>query len=61
MGSPSACSYFTNLPVWYAHFDNSPNFKDWGSVKFGGWTYPSMKQYVGDITFCQADADLNYF
>ena len=47
------------LPLWYAHYDKTPNFKDWETVKFGGWSAPIMKQYEGDKLFCGVNSDLN--
>lgn len=49
----------TNLPLWYAHYDNNPSFSDWRS--FGGWSRPAMKQYVGDAKVCNFDVDLNVY
>jgi len=47
-----------DLPLWYAHYDNSPSFGDFRA--FGGWSKPTMKQYAGDATACGASVDLNY-
>lgn len=49
----------SSKPLWYAHYDNLPNFHDF--TAFGGWTKPKMKQYVGDRSICGARIDLNYF
>ncbi|KAJ8600209.1 hypothetical protein CTAYLR_002015 [Chrysophaeum taylorii] len=46
------------LPLWYAHYDNNPSFSDF--TAFGGWTSPTIKQYVGDATSCDASIDYNY-
>jgi hypothetical protein len=46
------------LPLWYAHYDNSPSFSDFKS--FGGWTSPAIKQYEGDKTSCGVGLDYNY-
>jgi len=46
------------MPLWYAHYDNSPSFGDFSS--FGGWKTPYMKQYNGDQTVCGFDVDLNW-
>lgn len=56
MGS---CTSFSNLDLWYAHYDNSPSFSDFSP--FGGWTKPAIKQYKGDTTLCSAGVDLNYY
>lgn len=49
----------SSLPLWYAHYDNSPSFSDF--TAFGGWKTPSIKQYAGDKTVCGAGVDLNYY
>ena len=46
------------LPLWYAHYDNNPSFSDFTS--FGGWTKPSIKQYMGDQSSCGVGVDYNY-
>ena len=47
------------LPVWYAHYDNSPSFSDF--TAFGGWSKPSIKQFAGDVTTCGVDVDFNWY
>jgi len=49
----------SHLPLWYAHYDNAPNFNDF--VAFGGWTKPTIKQYAGDAVQCGVDVDLNWY
>lgn len=61
MGGTNSCTSFTSLPLWYAHYDNSPSFSDWPSVKFGGWSQPAMKQYAGDTTLCSLGTDNDYY
>ena len=43
MGSLRACPAAASASnkLWYAHFDNSPSFRDF--VQIGGWTHPNMK------------------
>ena len=48
-----------NLPLWYAHYDNDPSFNDFKS--YGGWTVPSIKQYIGDHTSCGVDLDYDWY
>jgi len=48
-----------SLPLWYAHYDNSPSFSDF--VPFGGWTKPAIKQYAGDAVECGVSVDLNWY
>lgn len=42
-GSTTACSKFTSLPLWYAHYDNNPSFSDYSKYSFGGWSTPNIK------------------
>jgi len=50
---------FSQYPLWYAHYDNNPSFSDFYS--FGGWSRPNIKQFQGDVNFCSAGVDLNYY
>ena len=52
--------YGSYLPLWYAHYDGQPNFNDYSSLPFGGFT-PFAKQYQGDATVCSFGVDLNYY
>jgi len=54
-------SQFKNLPLWYAHYENTPNpsFSDFKS--FGGWSKPNVKQYVGTTSICSASVDKNWY
>ncbi|CAD8049465.1 unnamed protein product [Paramecium primaurelia] len=61
MGSASSCAKFTSHPLWYAHYDNNPSFSDYPKYALGGWTTPSIKQYVGDTTLCSVGVDLNFY
>jgi hypothetical protein len=61
MGSADACPNFRDLPVWYAHYDGVANFNDWSSVYFGGWSKPSIKQYLGDKVLCGVGIDYNFY
>jgi len=54
----SSYSYGSSYPLWYAHYDNKPNFSDFSS--FGGWTKPHAKQYAGDVTACSVGVDKNW-
>jgi GH25 family lysozyme M1 (1,4-beta-N-acetylmuramidase) len=58
-GSYTACAQAaTNIPLWYAHYDNTPSFADFQA--FGGWKTPSIKQYLGTSTICNASVDRNW-
>mmetsp|Transcript_34407 Transcript_34407/g.52688 ORF Transcript_34407/g.52688 Transcript_34407/m.52688 type:complete len:199 (-) Transcript_34407:42-638(-) len=45
------------LPLWYAHYDNTPNFEDFKA--FGGWETPLIKQFSGTSTVAGLAVDLN--
>lgn len=54
---------FSDVPLWYAHWDGQPSFADYhqaGIGPFGGWSKPEMKQYHGSARTCGVNADLNY-
>eukprot|EP01103_Thecamoeba_quadrilineata_P005141 TRINITY_DN14979_c0_g1_i1.p1 TRINITY_DN14979_c0_g1~~TRINITY_DN14979_c0_g1_i1.p1 ORF type:complete len:219 (+),score=35.83 TRINITY_DN14979_c0_g1_i1:60-716(+) len=55
----SSCTIGKSYPLWYAHYNNAPNFNDFSP--FGGWTRPNMKQYEGDKTVCSVGVDLDYY
>jgi len=48
-------------PLWYAHYDDSASFDDWGDMVFGGWGSPNIKQYAGDSSLCGIDVDLDWY
>ncbi len=48
-----------NLPLWYAHYDNSPSFSDFKA--FGGWSRPAIKQYSDKAGLCGVGYDRNYY
>ena len=41
MGGAGNCGGLGSVPLWYAHYDNSPSFSDFRS--FGGWSKPNIK------------------
>ena len=47
------------LPLWYAHYDNDPSFRDF--KPYGGWSTPSIKQYIGDHESCGVDVDYDWY
>ncbi|KAI9265246.1 glycoside hydrolase superfamily [Phascolomyces articulosus] len=49
----------SSVPVWYAHWDEALSFDNFAT--FGGWSKPTIKQYAGDVTFCSAGWDKNYY
>ncbi|KAL9644452.1 hypothetical protein ABK040_016579 [Willaertia magna] len=56
------CSYFSQYQLWYAHYDNVPNFSDSWAYKFGGWSSPAIKQYYDHgPSQCGVDVDVNYY
>eukprot|EP01089_Gocevia_fonbrunei_P021168 TRINITY_DN80_c0_g2_i1.p1 TRINITY_DN80_c0_g2~~TRINITY_DN80_c0_g2_i1.p1 ORF type:complete len:224 (-),score=59.85 TRINITY_DN80_c0_g2_i1:106-777(-) len=55
-------SAFTGLPIWYAHYDDNPNFSDWGSTGFGGWGSPAIKQYYDSgYSSCGLSVDIDWY
>jgi GH25 family lysozyme M1 (1,4-beta-N-acetylmuramidase) len=61
LGDKTACPKFTNIPLWYAHYDSTQSFDDWTNNKFAGWTTPTIKQYNGDAVVCGFQMDVDYF
>lgn len=41
---------FTELAMWYAHYDNVPAFSDW--FDFSGWQNPRVKQFYDGPDVC---------
>ncbi|KAJ5071007.1 gh family 25 lysozyme 3-related [Anaeramoeba ignava] len=58
VGSSSA---FSNLPLWYAHYDGEPNFNDQWAYSFGGWSSPAMKQYYDSSSVCYSNVDVDWY
>ena len=58
MGGAKNCAGVSEVPIWYAHYDNTASFSDWKD--FGGWKKPFMKQYKGDESLCGADVDISF-
>ncbi|EGG20940.1 component of the counting factor complex [Cavenderia fasciculata] len=52
---------YSALKQWYAHYDGVPSFNDTEYYSYGGWTKPTMKQYIGNTQQCGVNVDLNYF
>lgn len=52
---------FSNYPLWYPHYENTPNpsFSDF--EPFGGWNTPTIKQYKGTTSMCSASVDVNWY
>ena len=57
---------WSDLPLWYAHYDNNPSFSDYGNSTgqlgtWGGWITPFAKQYEGDVSsHCGSNYDLDW-
>ncbi|KAI8139838.1 glycoside hydrolase superfamily [Fennellomyces sp. T-0311] len=49
----------SSVPLWYAHWNDALSFDNF--AQFGGWSTPTIKQYAGDVTFCGAGFDKNYY
>eukprot|EP01122_Echinamoeba_exundans_P015517 TRINITY_DN7393_c0_g1_i1.p1 TRINITY_DN7393_c0_g1~~TRINITY_DN7393_c0_g1_i1.p1 ORF type:complete len:228 (-),score=33.66 TRINITY_DN7393_c0_g1_i1:83-766(-) len=50
---------WSNYPLWYAHYDNQPNFNDQTYFHFGGWTSGAIKQFY-DHGPCM-NVDVNWY
>jgi len=50
---------FSNLPVWYAHYDLVPSFVDWWGQPYGGWNAPSIKQFYDHSMSFEQKCNLN--
>ena len=59
MGGASQCQGLSSVPLWYAHYDGQSSFSNYR--KFGGWSKPNIKQYIGDTTLCGAAVDINFY
>jgi hypothetical protein len=59
MGGRWNCQGLASQQLWYASYDGSASFSNFGG--FGGWSKPNIKQYVGDTTLCGAGLDFNYY
>jgi len=53
------CANFSDLPLWYAHYDDDAGFDDEADYQFGGWTTPAMKQF-NDAGPC-VSVDVDYY
>lgn len=51
-------SFSSNIPLWYIHYDNNSSFSDFQT--FGGWTQPTMKQFIGDVKECGVVLNKNF-
>ncbi len=51
----------SKYPLWYPHYENTPNPSYSDFVAFGGWSKPAIKQYKGTSSICSASVDYNYY
>jgi GH25 family lysozyme M1 (1,4-beta-N-acetylmuramidase) len=49
---------FSDVPLWFAHYDGRTSLSDWPTESFGGWTAPVAKQF-SDGPLCGMAADEN--
>ncbi|MDP2344904.1 MAG: GH25 family lysozyme [Deltaproteobacteria bacterium] len=47
---------FANVPLWYAWYGNGQSLDDWDTQHFGGWAFPTAKQYAGTKPMCGVSA-----
>ena len=60
MGGAQNCGqHGGSVPLWYAHYDNTPSFADFKA--FGGFSRPNMKQFKGDTVLCGAGVDITFY
>ena len=45
------------LPLWYAHYDSHSSFSDF--KPYGGWSHPTIKQFIGDTKVAGIGVDMN--
>jgi hypothetical protein len=50
---------YSDIPLWYAHYDGVAGFGDFES--FGGWTKPSIKQFDDNGDECGVGFDKNWY
>lgn len=51
-GGADLCNDFTKLKLAYWDPDNTPNFEDWSTWKYGGWSSPYDKLYTSYNVIC---------
>lgn len=49
---------FSNVPLWYAYYDDDPSLGTWSWQSFGGWLAPTAKQF-DEVYVCGIDVDKN--
>jgi hypothetical protein len=56
-------SVFNGVSLWYSSDESKPNFKDFRSeaASFGGWSTPSMKQFVRQTDLCGFSVGNDWF
>lgn len=52
---------FSDLQLWYAHYDGNNSFDDTWAHSFGGWSVGAMKQYYDSSSVCFSDADVDWY
>jgi hypothetical protein len=57
---------FSDVPLWYARYEEPNNLDDFESERFGGWTSAIGKQYSGSVYVCgtgrwRLNVDENYW
>jgi GH25 family lysozyme M1 (1,4-beta-N-acetylmuramidase) len=56
----ASCEQFARYPLWYAHYEDPQNASFSDFTPFGGWTQPSRKQFVGNVTCDGVSYDGNW-
>jgi hypothetical protein len=47
---------YANIPLWYAWYGAGQSLDDWDAQHFGGWAFPTAKQYAGTKPMCGVSA-----
>ena len=50
---------FTEIPLWYAQYNNKTSLSDWATEAFGGWAKPVAKQFATKPLCGAGGADWN--
>jgi hypothetical protein len=55
----SGFSIGSSYPLWYAYYNGAASCSDFGA--FGGWSTPTLKQYLGDVSRCGLGVDISSY
>ncbi|MEW5742455.1 MAG: GH25 family lysozyme, partial [Myxococcota bacterium] len=49
---------FSDVPLWYAQYNERTSLSSWSTEKFGGWAFPAAKQWAEKV-LCGIGLDRN--